>query len=94
MTGGLDPEEDDAPLAEAAETRAPAAKSAPAETPTDARVLALLVAERRPWTPGEISARTAIPVRNVQRALGKLVGDRHAKRAGGGKFALARRRPR
>jgi DNA-binding IclR family transcriptional regulator len=58
----------------------------------DGRVLAVLVAEPRPWTAEEIAARTDVPLRTVKRALGKLVHDRHLRKAGGGKFTLSRRR--
>lgn len=58
----------------------------------DAMLLRILRAERRPHAPADLAERTGIPVRTVQRALGKLVADREAKRAGGGQYAAAARR--
>lgn len=89
MRGGLDPED---PLPATAPPPRSPARAAPEPT-LDARVLAVLTAERRPWTAEEFAARLDVPVRNVKRALGKLVSERHAKRAGGGRFVLARHRP-
>lgn len=65
----------------------------PARTP-DAALLAILRAEPRPHDPAELAERTGIPVRTVQRTLGKLVHDRDAKRAGGGRYTAAGRRAR
>lgn len=61
----------------------------PAPGAREAEILAILRAERRPHTPAEIAERTGIPVRTVQRHLGKLVADRDARRAGGGLYAAA-----
>lgn len=65
-----------------------------AGSPPDAVLLAILRAERRPHAPEELSERTGLPVNTVKRALGKLVTERHVRRAGGGKFAASSHPPR
>ena len=60
----------------------------------DEALLEILRAERRPHSADELAARTGIPVRTVQRGLGKLVQDRAARKCGGRMFAAARHAPR
>lgn len=75
----------------------PAARAAPrrdAGGSVDARLLAILRAERRPHSADDLAARTGIPVRTVQRGLGKLVEDREARKCGGRMFAAAKHPPR
>ena len=57
--------------------------------PVDTRVLAVLEAERRPLTSAEVAEKTGLSAPTVQRALGKLVDERRARRAGAGRFTLA-----
>jgi hypothetical protein len=57
----------------------------------DARLLEILRAERRALGPDELAQRSGLPVNTVKRALGKLVRDRQARRAGGGLFVFSAR---
>lgn len=86
--GGLDPEPDDSDRP--TEPPKPRTGAAPA---ADVVVFAALRDAKRPTSPEALAATTGLPVRNVQRALGKLVSERHVRRAGGGLFAVAARRP-
>ena len=60
----------------------------------DAQLLAILRAERRPHSADELAERTGIPVRTVQRGLGKLVEDREIRKCGGRMFAAAKYPPK
>lgn len=57
----------------------------------DARVLAELRAARRPCSAGEIAERLGFSVPTTKRALGKLVRERVARKAGGGMFVVPSR---
>ena len=75
------------------------AKPSPAPRPNaagtvDAQLLAILRAERRPHSADELAERTGIPVRTVQRGLGKLVEDREIRKCGGRMFAAAKYPPK
>lgn len=48
----------------------------------------------QPQLPAEIAAATGLAERGVRRALGQLVRDGVARRAGGGRFVRAGRRDR
>jgi DNA-binding IclR family transcriptional regulator len=43
-----------------------------------------------PALPEEIAAETGLPEKTVRRTLGKLVADRDARRAGGGRYTASR----
>lgn len=62
--------------------------------PVDVRVLAVLTKEKRPLRSADVAERTGLSAPTVQRALGKLVRERHVRRAGSGLFVVAARRSR
>jgi DNA-binding IclR family transcriptional regulator len=55
-------------------------------------VLAALRRLARPSSPEEVAAATGLPEKSVRRTLGHLVARHEARRAGGGRFTVARAR--
>lgn len=55
-------------------------------------VVAALRRLARPSSAEEVAAATGLPEKSVRRTLGHLVARREARRAGGGRFTVARTR--
>ncbi len=84
-----DPANDSSPSGVPDGSAAGAGRPGPFPGSVDAAVLAHLKAAKRPQTTADLAAALSLPERTVSRALGKLVGERLARKAGGGLFTLA-----
>ena len=66
--------------------------AAPAPGDPAAAVMAALVRLAKPASPEEVAEATGLKESTVRRTLGRLVAEREARRAGGGRFTASRHR--